>query len=322
MTQLNHKNSQLIQRFLKETSNFKTIRDYIRWSASQFNKEKVFFGHGTSNALDEAASLVLHALNLDYSLPDHYLNSTITEPERQAVLELTSRRITERKPAAYLTNHAVFCNLSFYVDERTLIPRSPIAELIHNAFSPWLDSMQVESILDLCTGSGCIAIAAAYQFDSAYIDAVDLSEGALDVARINVSTHELEQQVQLIHSDLFTELGDKTYDLIISNPPYVSTREWQNLPQEYGHEPAFGFKGGESGLDVVSRILYQASDFLTEQGILVVEVGRSAEKLQASYPDIPFLWLDFEFGGDGVFLLTREQLVQYQDRFKAHSRIK
>ncbi|MCH9699332.1 MAG: 50S ribosomal protein L3 N(5)-glutamine methyltransferase [Gammaproteobacteria bacterium] len=311
----------MIQRFLKETSEFKTIQDYIRWSASQFNNEQVFFGHGTSNALDEAASLVLHALHLDYSLPDSYLHCAITESERQSVVELISRRITERKPAAYLTNQAVFCNLSFYVDERTLIPRSPIAELIHNAFSPWLDIMQVESILDLCTGSGCIAIAAAYQFDAASIDAVDLSADALEVARINVSTHELEEQVQLIHSDLFTELGNKQYDLIISNPPYVSTREWQSLPQEYSHEPAFGFQGGESGLDIVTRILNQAGDYLTEQGILVVEVGRSAETLQNNYPDIPFLWLDFEFGGDGVFLLTREQLVDYQHRFNTQSDI-
>ena len=303
-------------RLLTETCELNTILDYIRWGASRFNAEKLYFGHGTNNSIDEAAALVLYALNLDDNVADCYLQSNLTNTEREAIITLLMQRIKERKPAAYITNQASFCGLSFYVDERTLVPRSPIAELIENTFSPWCDQESITSILDIGTGSGCIAIASAYHFPYAVVTAVDRSEDALAVARINVDKHELENRVHLIHSDLFSELGSNKYDLIISNPPYVSDREWRSLPAEYLSEPKLGFHGGESGLDIVQRILSQAKNHLTEQGVLVIEVGRSAEKLLEMYPDVEFLWLDFEHGGDGVFLLTAEQLIECNAYFR------
>ena len=303
---------------LKETSQLSTILDFIRWGASRFRAEKLSFGHGTNNAIDEAAALVLYALHLPYNAPDQYLHTTITTTEREAVLALLCRRIEERTPAAYLTNEALFAGLVFYVDERTLVPRSPIAELIENGFTPWCTDDTTQRILDIGTGSGCIAIACAYSFPYAEIDAVDTSKDALAVAKINITTHELEDRVQLHHSDLFTELGSQQYDLIISNPPYVSDSEWRNLPDEYLNEPKLGFHGGESGLDIVHRILNQAASHLTARGILIVEVGRSAETLQQTYPDVAFLWLNFERGGDGVFLLTVEQLIEYKSLFQAN----
>ncbi len=300
-----------IAKLLNETNRLSTILDLIRWGASRFRVEKLSFGHGTNNALDEAAALVLYALHLPYNIPDCYLDATLTDPERETVLTLLCKRIHERKPAAYLTNEALFAGLSFYVDERTLVPRSPIAELIENGFSPWCDN-SVQRILDIGTGSGCIAIACAYQFPYAQIDAIDTSLDALAVAKINVASHELENRVNLLESNLFAGLNTQKYDLIISNPPYVSDSEWRGLPDEYLAEPKQGFHGGESGLDIVHRILNQAGDHLSEQGILVVEVGRSAETLQNAYPNVAFLWLDFERGGDGVFLLTIEQLIEYK----------
>lgn len=308
----------ITETLLSETSPLLTVLDFIRWGASRFKAEKLYFGHGTNNALDEAASLVFYALHLPYDLPTSYLNATLTLNEREAVLTLLCRRIEERKPAAYLTNEALFSGLLFYVDERTLVPRSPIAELIENTFSPWCSPDSVDRILDIGTGSGCIAIASAYHFPYAQVDAVDRSEDALAVAKVNVATHEMEDRVQLIHSDLFAELDSQKYDLIISNPPYVSDSEWRSLPDEYLTEPKLGFHGGTSGLDIVHRILNLAAEHLTEQGVLVVEVGRSAETLQQAYPDVAFLWLDFERGGDGVFLLTVEQLVEYKSLFEAN----
>lgn len=305
-------------KLLPETDQLSTILDFIRWGASRFTAEKLSFGHGTNNAIDEAAALVLYALHLPYNVPDRYLDATLTTTECEVVLALLCRRIQERKPAAYLTNEALFAGLIFYVDERTLVPRSPIAELIENGFTPWCSDDTMHRILDIGTGSGCIAIACAYSFPYAQIDAVDMSEDALAVANINVATHELENRVQVIHSNLFAELDSQQYDLIISNPPYVSDSEWRSLPDEYLTEPKLGFHGGESGLDIVHRILNQSADHLTERGILVVEVGRSAEALQQTYPDVAFLWLDFERGGDGVFLLTVEQLIEYKPLFQAN----
>lgn len=293
-----------------------TIRDYIRWGASRFNEAKVFFGHGTVSALDEAAAIVLHTLHQPYNLSPVYLDSVLTPAERQAVIELIERRIAERKPSAYLTHEAIFTGLSFYVDERVLVPRSPIAELIEAQFAPWIDPEEVENVLDLCTGSGCIAIACAYAFPEALVDAVELSDDALAVAEINIQKHDLAEEVSLYKSDLFSDLPSKRYDIIVSNPPYVALEEWQNLPPEFHCEPAMGFKGGETGLDLVLRILADASDYLTERGILVVEVGSSAETLQSLFPEVPFYWLDFERGGDGVFLLTAEQVFQYTPLFK------
>jgi ribosomal protein L3 glutamine methyltransferase len=292
-----------------------SIRDYIRWAASRFSEAKIFFGHGSAAALDEAAALVLHTVHQPYDLSDFYLGSTLTLEERQKVVEIIERRVNERKPAAYLTNEAIFAGLPFYVDERVLVPRSPIAELIEQRFAPWIDEDQVSRILDLCTGSACIAIACAYAFPDALVDAVDLSPDALAVAEINVEKHGVSDSVRLHHSDLFEQLPPARYDIIVSNPPYVAMAEWEQLPPEYRAEPDMGFQGGHSGLDIVLRILAEAGRFLSEQGILIVEVGSSAETLQSLFPVVPFYWLDFERGGEGVFLLTAEQLSQYHEFF-------
>ncbi|WNB77652.1 50S ribosomal protein L3 N(5)-glutamine methyltransferase [Methylomonas koyamae] len=292
-----------------------SIRDYIRWAASRFAEHKVFLGHGTVTPLDEAAAIVLHTLHQPYDLADSYLDSVLTMAERQQVAELVERRIVERKPSAYLTHEALFAGLSFYVDERVLVPRSPIAELIAERFEPWVDETQVFNILDLCTGSACIAIACAYAFPEAQVDAVELSDAALAVARINVDKHQLAEQVELYQSDLFEKLPAKPYDIIVSNPPYVAIAEWESLPPEFHAEPALGFKGGEHGLDLVLRILVDAGGYLAEHGILVVEVGSSAQTLQDMFPEVPFHWLEFERGGDGVFLLTAEQVSAYHQLF-------
>ncbi|HIF54317.1 MAG: 50S ribosomal protein L3 N(5)-glutamine methyltransferase [Methylococcales bacterium] len=294
----------------------KTIRDYIRWGASQFAEHQVFLGHGLATHLHESATLVFHALYLPDQLDDCYLDSVLTPAERQRVIGLLNRRIKERKPVAYLTRQASFAGLSFFVDERVLVPRSPIAELIEQGFQPWVDEEQVLNILDLCTGSACIAIACAYAFPQARVDAVDLSADALDVAKINREQHKLSEQLNLLQSDLFNALPPCRYDVIVSNPPYVAIQEWKELPAEYHNEPEMGFTGGDSGLDLVLRILTDAKHFLSAQGILIVEVGSSAQTLQQLFPDIPFYWLDFEHGGDGIFLLTAEQVQQYHQQFK------
>lgn len=288
-----------------------TLRDYVRFAASRFAASGLFFGHGTAGSLDEAAALVLHVLHLPHDLPGGYFQANLTPGEREAILDLIERRIEERKPLAYLTNEAPFAGLSFYVDDRVLVPRSPIAELIENQFTPWAEVDEVTRILDLCTGSGCIAIACALVFPDAEVHAVDISPDALDVARINITRHSLEQQVYAIQSDIFTALGDNRYDVIVSNPPYVNTNEWENLPAEFHAEPRLGLESGVDGLDCVRRILFDAAKHLTEKGILVVEVGSSAEALIEAFPELPFCWLEFERGGDGVFLLTAEQLRQF-----------
>lgn len=293
-----------------------TLRDYIRWGASRFAEAKLTFGHGSATALDEAAALVLHTLHLPYNLSEFYFQSNLTLEERQAITTVFDKRIKERKPAAYLTHEAIFAGLSFYVDERVLVPRSPIAELIEQRFAPWVEEDQVSQILDLCTGSACIAIACAYAFSEAVVDAVDLSTDALDVAEINVDRHQLSDEVILYQSNLFDGLpAGVQYDIIVSNPPYVAVEEWQQLPAEFHAEPEIGFVAGASGLDIVIRILAKANDYLTPQGILVVEVGSSAETLQQAFPTVPFYWLAFERGGDGVFLLTAEQVAEYHQDF-------
>ncbi|NOQ17034.1 MAG: 50S ribosomal protein L3 N(5)-glutamine methyltransferase [Methyloprofundus sp.] len=293
-----------------------TVRDYIRWGASRFAEAKLFHGHGTASALDDAAALILHSLHLPYNLSESYFSARLTHAERNKIIDLINHRITTRTPSAYLMHEAIFAGLSFYVDERVLVPRSPIAELITSQFEPWVEPEQVQHVLDLCTGSACIAIACAYAFPEAQVDAVDLSEDALAVANINVAKHELQEQLSLYHSDLFTALPEKKYDLIVSNPPYVAISEWEQLPAEFHAEPEMGFTGGESGLDLVIKILVDAAQYLAEQGILIVEVGSSAETLQTQFPEVPFYWLDFERGGDGVFLLTAEQVLAFNELFK------
>lgn len=294
-----------------------TVGDFVRWGASRFEEAGLAYGHGTDNALDEAAALVFHALHLLHDLPSQYLEAALTDSEKKTVVELLVRRIDERKPAAYLTHRAWFGGLSFYVDERVLVPRSPIAELVASRFSPWVVPDEVGRILDLCTGSGCIVVACAHAFPEASIDAADLSVDALEVAKINVRRHHLEHRIRLVRSDLLEALAGERYDIIVSNPPYVPAEEMAQLPEEYRHEPVVGLESGASGLDAALRILRDAPEHLTPNGVLVVEVGHGAERLAEVLPRVPFLWLEFERGGEGVFLLTAEQLEERPDEIAA-----
>ncbi len=296
-----------------------TLRDLIRWGTSQFNAAELSFVQGMPEAIDEAVYLCLSALHLPPDFSVEYFDCVLTMEERLQVLDLFQQRIEQRKPSAYITNEAWFSGLSFYVDERVLIPRSPMAELIQQQFSLWVAPEQVENILDLCTGSACIAIACAYAFDHVHVhvDASDVSPDALAVAEINRQNHDLEEQLTLVRSNLFESITDKRYDIIISNPPYVSAPEMTQLPAEFDHEPGLvALAAGETGMDIVLPMLMQAGDYLTEQGILVVEVGYSQSILEQLLPDVPFFWVDFEFGGEGVFVLTAEQLEMHQQDFK------
>ena len=293
-----------------------TLRDLVRWGASRFNESGLVYGHGTDNALDEALALVLHALHLDHDLPADFLDARVTMVERSRVLDLFRRRADDRVPAAYLTNQARFAGDWYYVDERVLVPRSPIAELIEHRFEPWLEPDTTGRVLDLCTGSGCIAIACAHALPAARVDATELSPAAAEVARRNVVEHGVEDRVAVAVGDLYAPVGSAVYDLIVSNPPYVNRPDLDALPGEYRHEPELGFAAGEDGLDVVRRILRDAPAHLAPDGILVVEVGGSAPALVDAYPQVPFLWLGFERGGDGVFLLTAQQLREHADVFR------
>jgi len=292
-----------------------TLRDWIRWGASRFNEAGLFFGHGTDNALDEAADLVLYALHLPHELPAQYLDSRLSAEEREAVYALLRRRIEFRVPAAYLTHRAWFAGLEFYVDDNVLVPRSPMAELIESRFSPWVQSEQIEQVLDLCTGSGCIGIAAAMHLPHSAVDLVDISEAALSVAQRNAADFGVQERVRVIPSDLYDSLDGRRYDLILSNPPYVGAEELAALPDEYHCEPALGLAGGADGLDLVRRILHQAPKHLTPAGVIIVEVGNSAAALIEAFPQVPFTWLEFERGGEGVFLLTQEQVAESHQVF-------
>ena len=298
-------------------SELHTIRDLVRWGMSQFNKAGLCFAHGMPNAMDEAVYLCLATLHLPPDLGDDYFDCRLTHDEKRAVLENYKIRLNKRKPAAYITREAWFAGLSFYVDERVLIPRSPIAELIEQQFSPWIDSDKVERVLDLCSGSGCIAIACAYAFEQADIVASDVSNDALDVAAINRSNHGLEDRLQLIESDLFENIPQQKFDIIVSNPPYVSEQEMAELDREFNFEPGSGLVAGKTGMDIVVPILQQAGNYLSDHGILMVEVGYSMPTLVQLLPEAPFTWLEFAHGGEGVFLLTREQLRASQPMFDA-----
>jgi len=346
-----------------DTDALLTIHDLVRWGGCRFADARLFFGHGTDNAFDEAAWLVANALHLPLVRMDSYRDCRVTAVERAAVLALLQRRITERRPAAYLTGLAWFAGLEFVVDETVLIPRSPLAELIADGFAPWADPERIGRVLDLCTGSGCLGIAIAAYLPDVEVDLADISPAALRIAARNRTLHGLDDRVRIIESDLFASIGqahaspssgrraglvadpnpgrrsdpdsgpdpdwnpdwnpdsnpdsnwEQVYDIIISNPPYVGVEEMESLPPEYLHEPRLALAAGETGLDLVLRILRDAPDYLDDQGILVVEVGNTAATLQGRFPDVPFTWLDFERGGEGVFLLSREQLVEYHPRF-------
>ena len=293
-----------------------TIQDYIRWGATRFNRAGLWFGHGTDNALDEAAQLVLSCLELEPGLPPAFRECRLTPAERVSVADLIERRITERVPAAYLTGRAWFAGLAFEVNDQVLVPRSPIAELVEAGFDPWIDSARVGRVLDLCAGSGCIGIAAALFLPDADVDLVDISPAALEVARRNVARHGVGDRVRVLESNLFDALAGQRYDVIVSNPPYVARAELAALPPEYHREPALGLLGGEDGLDLVLLILLEAGRHLSDGGILILEVGNAAQELERRLPRVPWTWLEFERGGEGVLLLTREQLTLHQSAFE------
>jgi ribosomal protein L3 glutamine methyltransferase len=287
-----------------------TVGDLISRGARRLQRAKVFYGHGIENAVDEAAALVFHAMNLSHDLGAAAYRKRVTAAVRQRVDELITRRIKERIPAVYLTNETWFAGLPFYVDPRVLIPRSAIAELIERQFTPWVEPKRVRRILDVGTGSGCIAIACAKAFPRAKVDAVDISKDALEVAQINVRKHRLGRRVRLVESDHFSGLSDQpeqTYDIIVSNPPYVGAREMRTLLPEYRHEPRIALAAGDTGLDSVRVLLREAWRFLRPKGLLVVEVGNTEIAVRRAFRDLPFVWLDFERGGGGVFLLSKEE---------------
>ena len=287
-----------------------TVRDWLRYAVSRFTEAGLFFGHGTTNAYDEAAYLILHTLHLPLDRLEPFLDARLPHVEREQVLEILSRRVEQRVPAAYLTHEAWLGQYRFYVDERVLIPRSYIAESLREGLSPWIpDPAKIQTALDLCTGSGCLAILLAHTFPNADVDAADISSDALAVALRNVADHGLQGRVNLIRSDLLSNLTEKRYDLIVSNPPYVTSMAMEELPPEYRHEPELALRGGDDGLDAVRTILQRAADFLTPDGLLVVEVGQNRVAAEAAFPRLPFTWLATESSEDSVFLLRREELV-------------
>ena len=293
-----------------------TIRDFIRFTVSCLRSADVHVGHGTEDHFAEATALIMQSLSLQWSADAEILDAKLLRSEKQAIVDLLDKRINERTPLGYLLNLSYFCGHPFYVDERVLIPRSPIAELIEDRFAPWLEN-EPQRILDLCTGSGCIAIAMAYVFPDAIIDAADISLDALSVAAVNVEHHQVAaENVNLIESDLFSKLPNQRYDLIVSNPPYVDAEDMADLPEEYQREPELALAAGVDGLDIVRKMLAEAADFLTEDGLLVVEVGNSEWALAQSFPEVEFDWVEFKRGGSGVFVLTAQQCRFYQQMFR------
>jgi ribosomal protein L3 glutamine methyltransferase len=290
-------------------NDFTTLRDLLRYATSRFNRAQLFFGHGSSNAFDEAAYLLLHTLGLPLDKLEPFLDARLLTDEIDAALRMIDRRAAERIPAAYLTNEAWLGDYRFYVDERVIVPRSFIAELIPDRFSPWItEPFEVTAALDLCTGSGCLPVMLADAFPNAHIDAVDISADALAVATRNVSDYGLEERISLIESDLYTRLPKKKYDVIISNPPYVNAGSMGKLPKEYLHEPQIALAGGDDGMDLVRKIVEGAADRLTENGVLIVEIGNERAHAEAAFPELELTWLSTSAGDDMVFLLTADQL--------------
>mgnify|MGYP000004666398 CR=1 FL=1 len=289
------------------------VTDFVRWGGTLFKRANLFFGHGTDNAFDEAKVLVFFALKLPLEVPDNYWQSKLTMPEKQQITELFQRRIETRKPAAYLTGEAWFSGIRFIVNESTLVPRSPIAELIAQRYEPWVEADSVTNVLDLCTGSGCIGIASLQAFPHAEVDLVDISPEALAVAQQNIDLYALNDFVHAIQSDLYSSLEGKKYDLIVSNPPYVDEIEMDALPEEFQQEPSLGLAAGHDGLDLVRKILAEAPKYLKDDGVLIVEVGVSQYFVEQTYPELPLFWFDFENGGEGVFAIQKSELELFQD---------
>ena len=297
--------------FTQAESQLHTFRDLLRFSVSRLNEAGLFFGHGSSNAYDEAAYLILHTLHLPPDQMETFLDARLTNMEISQVLGIIKRRALEKIPAAYLTQEAWLGDFSFYVDKRVLIPRSFIAELLREQLSPWVsDPSSVHSVLDLCTGSGCLAILLAHAFENATIDATDISDEALEVANKNVDDYDLNQRVHLLQSDLFCALEGRLYDLIISNPPYVNAESMASLPEEYLHEPRSALASGNDGLEATKEILRRAAGYLTDEGMLIVEIGHNRAALEEAFPQTPFTWLETTAGDGFVFMLTRDHLPQ------------
>lgn len=294
-----------------------TLRDYMRWGMTQFQRAGVHYGHGTDNAYDEVLGLIFHTLALPFDMVQPVLDARLTPAERERVLDVLQMRFQQRLPAPYITGEAWFTGYPFYVDSNVLIPRSPIGELIESRFTPWLDEANAGTyrILDLCTGSGCIGIACALHFDVEEVVVSDISPAAIAMAERNIARHEVQHCVRAVQSDLFAALAGERFDLIVSNPPYVDARDMSELPAEFQHEPRLALAAGDDGLDLVRIILREAADHLHENGVLIVEVGNSWVALEEVYPRVPFTWLEFERGGHGVFLLTREQLLEHAAEF-------
>ena len=291
-----------------------SIQDFLRWTYSVFNRADIYYGQGYDNAWDESLQLVLGGLQLPLDLPTELFQSRLTPSEKETLVQLVLARIQQRVPVAYLTNSAWFCGHEFYVDERTIIPRSPISAIIQDRFEGLLDAVP-QRILDLCTGGGCIAIACAYAFPEAEVDAVDLSFDALNVAEINIERHQLAHRVFPIQSDLFANIAGQKYDLIVTNPPYVDEEDLAEMPEEFHFEPEPALGSGMDGLDITKQILKQAPNYLTENGLLVCEVGNSMVSLIEQYPEVPFEWVELKNGGLGVFALRYKELVKYHYLF-------
>ena len=295
--------------FKQANAQFTTPRDLLRFAVSRFNEAELFFGHGTANALDEAAYLILHTLHLPLDTLEPFLDAKLLPYEVETVLRLLESRVTQRVPAAYLTHEAWLGDFKFYVDERVIVPRSFIAELLREQLMPWVnDPEQVGSTLDLCTGSGCLAILLAHAFPHAQVDAIDLSPDALAVAQRNVADYGLEDRIELVQSDLFQAVPGRTYDVIVSNPPYVNQPSMQALPQEYRHEPALALASGADGLDHIRVILQQAASHLNPHGLLVLELGHNRAALESAFPQLEFTWPETSAGNDFVCMIEREKL--------------
>lgn len=292
-----------------------TLRDFLRFAVSHFNEANLVFGHGSDNAWDEAVYLLLHTLHLPLDRLEPFLDARLTSEERSGVLNIIKRRVTERLPAAYLTNEAWLGENRFYVDERVIVPRSFIAELLQEQLTPWVtDPWAVDRVLDLCTGSGCLAILAAHAFPAATIDAIDISADALAVAKNNLADYGLQSRIRLLQSNLFQQIAGARYDVIISNPPYVNAESMASLPEEYRREPELALASGEDGLDLVRGMLHKAHEHLEPGGLLIVEIGHNQEALEAAFPNTPFTWLDTSAGDQYVFLLRREELPNVMDQ--------